>query len=128
MKFRIALILLVITLLVVIVPTTTPAYAQESTPRATAAATAEAPAAAAVATTEAAATGTVEAAAVATTEATAIIDSAPETHPVAGVAETSESETSVPGATSLVLIVGFLAVLTVGGVAWMRENYKAPKE
>jgi len=95
MKLRIALILLVITLLVIV-----PVYAQDATP-------------------EAAGAATLEAGAAATVEA-----GQPETHPVAGVPETNETDNIAPGATVLVLLIGLGAIGLVGFTALMRENYK----
>jgi hypothetical protein len=150
MKSRTALILMLVTLLALTL-VMAPAYAQEATPET--AATTEADAAvktvepfaglplggAATETTEAPtveaaviepATSEAETTAAATLEAAPVSEptTAPETHPVAGVPATTESNNPAPGATVLVLLIGLGAVGMVGFVALMRENYKAPEE
>ncbi len=43
--------------------------------------------------------------------------------PLAGVAQETDIETAT-GLPILVLIIGICAIGTVGGVTWLRENYK----
>lgn len=49
-----------------------------------------------------------------------------EAQPLAGVSEEPETETAT-GLTVLVLLLGLGAVAVVGGLSWLRSNYKAPQ-